>query len=333
MVVIMLISILTTFTLVALAGATEKAKEDRTRTQIAKINELIMTKWESYQYRTVPPTNYANGLAVKISRKGVKRALEEVAGSQLERYQERFSTILATDRLLATRELMRMEMPCQYEEVALASTRLRDLVTGGSYIPAVHRAYRNRASAEWDRGNGSAECLYMIISQMREADRSALEFFKENEIGDVDGDGMKEILDAWGKPIVWLRWAPSFVSPLQRPLIQKDADGNLVEDPGQEDVLDPARVGSAYKLANFTGTYLGLPRTLYPLILSAGPDGKYGIVLDTIEDSGQINTWMDLNHDPYDRNERIKMYRLGAEFDVASGDAADNISNHLLTTR
>ena len=66
--VIMLIGILTTFVLVALAGVTEKAKEDRTKAQIAKIHELIMGKWESYLYRKMPPTNYANNLALRVSR-------------------------------------------------------------------------------------------------------------------------------------------------------------------------------------------------------------------------------------------------------------------------
>ena len=30
--------------------------------------------------------------------------------------------------------------------------------------------------------------------------------------GDTDEDGMKEILDAWGEPIVFLRWAPGYVT-------------------------------------------------------------------------------------------------------------------------
>ena len=49
---------------------------------------------------------------------------------------------------------------------------------------------------------------------------------------DTDGDGMKEILDAWGNPIEFLRWAPGL-----RSLIQ---DG----DPAHADPFDPRGVYS-----------------------------------------------------------------------------------------
>ena len=54
---ISVIAVLSTFVLVALAGVNQTAKEDRTKAQLAKINELLMDKWASYQYRRVPTTS------------------------------------------------------------------------------------------------------------------------------------------------------------------------------------------------------------------------------------------------------------------------------------
>ena len=55
----------------------------------------------------------------------------------------------------------------------------------------------------------------MILASIRDGDITGLDFFTEGEIGDVDNDGMPEILDPWGVPIYFLRWAPGFRGDLQ----------------------------------------------------------------------------------------------------------------------
>ena len=47
------------------------------------------------------------------------------------------------------------------------------------------------------------------------SDPEAREQFNESEIGDVDEDGCPEFIDGWGRPIMFLRWAPGFRSDLQ----------------------------------------------------------------------------------------------------------------------
>ena len=95
--------------------------------------------------------------------------------------------------------------------------------------PTLWKAYRRRVnqatglSDPWEDGSGGgwttqhehAECLYMILATIRESGSTGLDSFRETEIGDTDGDGMPEILDAWGRPIYFLRWAPGHVSELQ----------------------------------------------------------------------------------------------------------------------
>jgi hypothetical protein len=52
----------------------------------------------------------------------------------------------------------------------------------------------------------------MIIASIRDLGTNGLDFLREDEIGDLDGDGMPEILDAWGRPIAFLRWPAGFVA-------------------------------------------------------------------------------------------------------------------------
>ena len=299
---IAVIAVMATFLMVALAGVTEKARVDRTKAQIAKINELIMEKWESYLYRRMPP---ATAPGVQLNKKR-----------------------LSLDRLNAVREMMRMELPSHREDVLRSARMLRDALTKQPkpYQPALWRAYVARVKnanaatgVDWTTQYEGAECLYLILSQMREADSSALESFSENEIGDVDGDGMKEILDAWGTPIWWLRWAPGYRSPLQR---------SLQDEPEQEDMFDLSKVGHAY-FPNFNPSQ---PRALYPLIFSAGPDGRYGISTGRKEESSnKVYSWYDALNNPYDYDEIRKMYLIGSTIDPEA--VADDITNHLLTTR
>ncbi len=337
LVVIMLIGIMASFVLVALAGVTTQAKEDRTRAQIMKIHELLMEQWEEYQYRRVPPTQ-----AMRNHMQG---------GAKLNSVQ------LAQQRLLALRELMRMEMPTYISDIANPSKFIAGSAGNAPYQPSRWRAYNQRAlriNADWLQPDSigddlerkavadfqQAECLYLILSQIRDADSSALEFFTEKEIGDVDGDGMKEILDGWGNPIRWMLWAPGYTSPLQVALNEK------LE---QHDLHDLSQVGTGYVDANFNeqfSTTIGgesvsvdtafLPRTLYPLVFSTGPDGKSGIIISTEEESGKSGVidqnWFWVSNDPYSRNKQYRMFLIGAPSVKQPEAMADDISNHYLTT-
>ncbi len=207
---ISIISLLASMILVALAGVQETSRADRTRSQIGRIDALITEKWESYRNRRVPVP---------------PQATDVNAISQL--------------RVNAIREIMRMELP----------DRKTDLLFGTSTpqmaAPSLWLAYRRKAAQligarqnanlqsidvrddrnpsfsvfeDWLNQNWSddfqaAECLYLILSQMVDQESSALEFFRDREVGDLDRDGMPEILDGWGQPIFFVRWAPDCSYP------------------------------------------------------------------------------------------------------------------------
>lgn len=317
--VVAIIGVLATFVMVALAGANQSAKEDRTTAQIAKINELLMDKYQEYQHRRMPPVN--GRMALQRQKPNFEAWLNANGGYAL----------VAQDRLIATREMMRLELPSSKDEVvgpnANGQSHLLDPLNPSRrnpLIPALSRAYYRKAQTMtsdfdspaidlWSVEHESAECLYLIVSQLRDSNISALEFFGEQEIGDVDGDGMLELLDAWGNPIYWQRWAPGFLSTLQVP---------LATEPEQEDMFDPMQVGDAYDAAFPTN----LPRALFPLIFSAGPDGLYGMIIQGDQVGDNSDSWFSVQSNPYDPNSRV----VGA---APSDGWIDNINNHLLSTR
>jgi prepilin-type N-terminal cleavage/methylation domain-containing protein len=304
MVVMAVIAVLASTVLFALYGAVEEAKAARTRTQMARLNELLMTRWESYRTR-----------AVRVSQSTDRK-------------------VMARARVDAIRELMRLEMPDRVTDVVNPATYTPSALAA---VPALARRYYARSSGTTWATNPSyqgAECLYMIISEMNDVGGNGLDFLQEGEIGDVDDDKMPEILDGWGNPIEFIRWPYGFLSG------GLGADGawnTADDDPSLSAVMvnDPDNAPDPF---DPLGVYLDLSSgnkrypALYPLLYSAGPDGKYDIASDIIDSSGNRLNYSNLTpkNNPYYVPSAGKP--LGTPWD-ADGDGeisyVDNITNHL----
>jgi hypothetical protein len=132
----------------------------------------------------------------------------------------------------------------------------------------------------------SAKCLYLMIT-MGMDDPDILENFFQQDIAILDAQGAKAFVDAWGNSIRYWRWAPGFVSPLQP---DAPAPGSSAQDQRMRDQTDPTGIYGSPQ----PGTLIVNPATtsqtsgpgriggntfaLYPLILSAGPDGYPDLV-------------------------------------------------------
>jgi hypothetical protein len=170
----------------------------------------------------------------------------------------------------------------------------------GVAMPSVTKHYQ-KMYFKWyaapNLGNfESAECLYMIIAYGLQ-DQEALERFSESEIADSDGDGLPEFIDAWGRPIAFMRWAPLFDSTAQTTDPAKHHDPF---DPMKQDV-------AAY--------------ALYPVIYSGGPDKIYDI--------NETTRAATLSNKPFDSSSTL----AGAFNDQDSDgedNSKDNITNHEL---
>jgi hypothetical protein len=91
---------------------------------------------------------------------------------------------------------------------------------------------------------------------------AAIESIPASNIGDTDGDGVPEILDAWGRPLGFIRWPVGFVDP--------------DNDTSSTDEFDPYLTD----FGNFVAT-VPRPFSVRPLIISAGPDREFGIAFTT----------------------------------------------------
>jgi prepilin-type N-terminal cleavage/methylation domain-containing protein len=66
----------------------------------------------------------------------------------------------------------------------------------------------------------SAECLYLIITKgaLFDTEPPSAADLKSIETADTDGDGLQEIVDAWGHPLRFYRWPTRLVRPGPYPL-------------------------------------------------------------------------------------------------------------------
>lgn len=303
-----IMAILASASLFALYGVMEDAKEMRTRAQIARLNELILDRWDQYQSRPVP---------VVVSPTANPRAAAQA-------------------RLAGLRELMRMELPDRKSDVIDGAVTLKQPNAPATPLRVSRwRTYQRRARAmveaqlaptplpspwhsAWTEQFESSECLYLIVASIQDGETNGVSYFRESEIGDLDGDGMPELLDGWGKPLAFLRWAPGFL---------EYSDIQVKDSDRAPDPFDPLKVDPRW---SDDGDPTNDPFALYPLIYSSGRDGSFDIAADY--DPPGPDTYfrqsvaLPYPNDPYHTANLV----LGNGFGEPGPGSADNITNHLL---
>lgn len=308
MISISIMGILASASMFALYGVMEDAKEARTRAQIARLNELILDRWDEFQSRPVPivipPT-----------------ANPRIAGQM---------------RLAGLRELMRMELPDRKSDVIDGAVTLKQPNAPTQPLAVSRwRTYQRRGRAmieaklksltppqplpnpwhnAWTKEHHSAECLYLIVASIQDGDTNGLSYFRDSEIGDIDDDGMPELLDGWGNPIYFLRWAPAF---LEYSDIQvKNSD--LAPDP-----FDPLKVDPRW---TNDGDPTNDPFALYPVIYSGGRDGARDMYNEYNGGELRQSVATPYPNDPYHTAANGIPNGIGEP----GPNDADNITNHLL---
>jgi prepilin-type N-terminal cleavage/methylation domain-containing protein len=277
--VMLIMGLLVGLSLTAFNAAVAHSRVSRTKVVIAKLDQLVMDRWESYRTRPVP----IRSAATTDPRTA------------------------AQNRLYALREIMRMELPNTRADVNDNPVRLPSR-------PAINRGYQRKVPAGWTDTWQHAECLYLIVASMRDNDKSALDFFSKDEIGDLDNDGVPEILDGWGNPIQFIRWPAGYRTDAANPALTMQNQNN-------PDSFDPLK---AHSLTGNVTTF-----DLKPLIYSFGPDKEVaaGIILPT---SGYSST--SPPNDPYSTTFSPQIGSIAGYGSVSNSQAvaaaADNITNH-----
>jgi hypothetical protein len=332
------------------SAALDAARRSRTQSIVLKLHNLIMERWGDYETRRVDisPLHIQN--LDDLMQNWVQNGTLKPGEAALVRGQ-----IMADLRLLGLRELMKIEMPDRWSDIALAPV-------GGpigaspevlaARTPLAQRYLRQYqqfdASLDEDviRSNQGAECLYMTV-MYGTGDGEAREQFTDQDIGDTDDDGAPEFLDGWGRPIGFIRWPAGLASPVQ-PLNPDPITGDLVRDPlNDHDPFDPFRRDSPTAqptmskqrlYGNFWSkvAHLKDPQravdagfALVPLIYSIGPDEDADLVVSPLSTGPEFTP----SFDPYGLYplENGDDAQLGRTVDLEDDGEGwhDNIHNHL----
>jgi prepilin-type N-terminal cleavage/methylation domain-containing protein len=299
LVTITIIGILAGMMLGALQMARTSAREAATKATIAKLNTIIMRRYESYMTRRVP-----------ISTSG------------------QAPSAAAKMRVDCIRDLMRLEMPDFFTDIydLAKNTGNTNPVTTKTYfywnsasdnnMPALWKLYNTiydrKTHAPGTDPAENAKCLYLVVSV---GSPEAMEQFSENEIAADANDGLSYFIDGWGKPIYWLRWAPGFSSGATPPA---PSDLQTMDATNDHDPFDPRNVyTSAYRLV--------------PLIYSTRGNNQVGISW------GTTGTDWTYNGDPYHQYNDPQQGPMYLGSIVTKGSAANAgfgiISNHHIEQR
>lgn len=366
LVVISIIAILAGMVLGALYTSQEAARARRTEALIRKLHDQMAIRWESYQTRRLPidPTVQT---AADGTYTGSPGAFPEVIENNFNTPgSPTDSEAIAARLLLARYELMRAELPDHYSDfdpnytpkfepkflvAPNPVTGTKDIVKPSvtlSYVSRVERLIGTRpayvdSAAVFDAvavDYPAAECLYLILTSGMGSDGGAI--FSERDTADTDGDGMPEFIDAWGTPIEWIRWPAGFISDMQPAAVDTSVPSVTRNPLSHPNPFDPLRIDPpADKFVTLEPRGYGI----FPLILSAGPDGQFGVafrwnvqpnsfyrsdpygLLDPLGTSTDTSPRQRGESERFLRDPGTKALSLNPAYD---GSELDNVHNHQL---
>ncbi len=314
LVVISIIGFMSGMFLVAYRGALQESTTLKTRGTIQKISEVLSSRMDEY-------------LSYPIAIRTPKGGGIPSAAVPLTATAATTSVLRERARLLALRDIIRMEMPDHPDDIkfttywkgsktpaqfqALLEGRLPFTANPGlavaiqtglsvdstnslfvkGTLTARTKALMTRLSAsawnpinEWDKTNANAELLYLIVEGSDLNGSSAIELFGKTEIKDTDGDGLNEFIDAFGRPIRWIRWPSGFAGSsryhpdMLDPTLVVGGRLTVSSEPIDRLGTDPGWTDSNGTRPPGTG--------LSPVVISAGVDGWFGIRFREIDRYG-----------------------------------------------
>ncbi|QDT15353.1 type II secretion system protein [Alienimonas californiensis] len=196
LVVVSIVAILLSLTVTATLAFVTNAREAATRTTLTKIDAKVQRRIGALRRgleTTSGNVSSAGGGAAGPLR--VKMAMLNQMPSYL------YPRGPGPDGEIGTAD---DPLPLSEGDYVTAKLRGNAAVTG----PFEDATYRNDATA-------SSEALFLFLSQgetygVEDTDADA---FKESELADADGDGLREIVDGFGNPIRFYRWPTRLIRP------------------------------------------------------------------------------------------------------------------------
>jgi prepilin-type N-terminal cleavage/methylation domain-containing protein len=261
MVVIGIIVILISILGVTLSHMGQQAKEAATNTTITKIHRMLEQRMEAFD-RAMNQTE-KNASRDRTYQQARSNAITELNNLKV-------SVNNAQLKILVRKRFKQANFPQSFAEAGVTA-------------PTGHTA-----------DTESSEVLYSMLTEGEVGGAAPVDAgeFLASEVGDTDGDGLIEFIDAWGSPLRFYRWPTRLF---------KDENGNHLEGPAKllvqglpqhnsatEDLLDSdpddpleKLAGVITALADTSTSFESLYHTPYtyhvPLIVSAGVDLELGM--------------------------------------------------------
>jgi prepilin-type N-terminal cleavage/methylation domain-containing protein len=291
--------------LVAYRGAATEASNIKTQSTIRKINEVVMSRVQEYQNYSVNFTFPAPALRpvppFPVPLPGDAKAfISQLVGNSPNPEFETEVILLERLRLMAIRESMTQEMPDCADDLKVGTAPMKNYWTGltskgqAIWVSTIEspraarlkqKLFQTQPTWTTDPGirdkNFNAELLYLIVEDSTLNGASAIELFSRTEIADTDNDGLSEFIDAFRKPIQWIRWPTGFPETqrfhpdLLDPSFNRDGFTNAVFG----DPLDGRKSDPGFRVAQSGSlTPIYPPNFLaFPLIASKGVDDVFGV--------------------------------------------------------
>jgi len=204
----------------------------------------------------------AGGHQKKVRTRALIAKIDAIITPQYESYAGRnVDATSGSARGAKLREMVTGDLPDSWDVVAaLAAKPESDLTPHQrAYVAAWTSIDRSTVAAR----NAAAECLFLAVMHGGLADCLDCESLRI-DVGDTDGDNMPEFLDAWGNPIGFVLMPRGLELPPGGG--KKFFSATLPFDPVVGTMLD-AKVSR-------------------PLVVSAGPDGAFGLGADASPAAG-----------------------------------------------
>lgn len=250
LVTLTILSILASLALAGLFSARTSGKIAKTSSTIRKLSEIILPYYEQYESRrpVLPNTSTLSSRAALLDLR--RTALRRLMALELPERKTDVTDAFASASTGAVSPLAVTygDVSLQLDEMPPTTRRYLSLIVGAT-------------------GVTSADLLQLIVMRGPVADPDVIAHFREDELADTNGNGIREFVDAWGKPIMFKRWPTGFNSPAQ------PIDG---------------RFSSSDQQISANG------HRLVPLIYSAGVDGSYDI-----EAGNNLHYKEPLRYDPF----------------------------------